>query len=88
MTRSVLVSIRPEKIFYSKRRVHAASVFIIRFEEEIFQGAMDQLLLATENGKQLHALVADESAMQKAVHKGDRVYCGLHLDNIVILQAE
>jgi len=86
--RRVLVSIRPEKIYISKRRVHAVNVFIARIEEEIFQGAMDQLLLVTESGTQLHALAANESAMQKAFHEGDRVYCGLHLDDIVIVQAE
>jgi len=31
---------------------------------------------------------ANESAMQRAFHEGDRVYCGLHVDDIVIVQAE
>jgi hypothetical protein len=26
--------------------------------------------------------------MQKAFHEGDRVYCGLHLDDIVTVQAD
>lgn len=84
----MLVSIRPEKIHNSKRRVHAVNVFIARIGEETFQGAMDQLLLVTVNGTQRHALAANERAMQKAFHEGDRVYCGLHLDDIVIVQAE
>jgi spermidine/putrescine transport system ATP-binding protein len=85
---SALVSIRPEKVFISKRKVNAANVFVARIEEEIFQGAMDQLLLVTETGTRLNALAANESAMQKAFHEGDRVYCGLHADDIVIVQAE
>ena len=85
---SVLVSVRPEKIYISKRRVHAVNVFIARIEEEIFQGAMDHLVLMTESGTRLHALAANESAMQKAFHEGDRVYCGLHLDDIVTVQAD
>lgn len=84
----MLVPIRPEKIDILKRRVHAVDVFIARIEEEIFQGAMDQLLLVTENGTQLPALAANKSAMQKAFHEGDRVYCGRHLDDIVIVLAE
>jgi spermidine/putrescine transport system ATP-binding protein len=32
--------------------------------------------------------VANENAMQQAFHEGDRVYCGLHVDGLVIVQAE
>jgi spermidine/putrescine transport system ATP-binding protein len=32
--------------------------------------------------------VANESAMQKAFHEGDRVCCGLHVDDLVIVQTE
>lgn len=88
MARSVLVSIRSEQIHISRWRVHTVNVFIVRIEREIFQGAMDQLLLVTENGTQLDALAANAGAMQKAFHEGDRVYCGLPLDDIVIVQAE
>jgi len=86
--RSVLLSVRPEKVFISKRKVSAVNVFGARIKEEIFQGAMDQLLLVTDMGIPLHALAANESAMEKAFHEGDRVYCGLHLDDIVVVQAE
>jgi spermidine/putrescine transport system ATP-binding protein len=85
---TALVSIRPEKVFISKRKLTATNVFVARIEEEIFQGAMDHLVLACENGTRLNALAANESAMQKAFHEGDRVYCGLHVDDIVIVQAE
>ena len=84
---SALVSIRPEKICISKQRMEAENVFAARIEEEIFQGATDQLRLVTDQGTRLHALVANESAMQEAFHEGDRVYCGLHLDDLVIVQA-
>jgi hypothetical protein len=36
----------------------------------------------------LNALAAHESAMQKAVPEGDRVYGGLPVDDIVIVQAD
>ncbi len=35
-----------------------------------------------------HALGANERAMQEAIHEGDRVHCGLHLDDLVIVQTE
>ena len=40
------------------------------------------------NASQPNDLAANESAMQKAFHEGDRVFCGLHIDDIVIVQAE
>jgi len=82
-----LLSIRPEKIHISKQRVEAENVFAARIEEEIFQGATDQLVLVTDQGTRLHALVANESAINEAFHEGDRVYCGLHLDDLVIVQS-
>jgi len=84
--RTALVAIRPEKIHISKHRVAAENVFEARIEEEIFQGATDQLRLVTDQGMRLRALVANESAMQEAFHEGDRVHCGLHLDDLVIVQ--
>jgi len=83
-----LVSVRPEKIHISRVPAPAENVFQARIEEEIFQGATDQLGLVTDHGTQLRALVANESATQEAFHEGDRVYCSLHLDDIVIVQAE
>jgi spermidine/putrescine transport system ATP-binding protein len=83
-----LVSIRPEKIHISKQRPSAENVFEARIEEEIFQGATDQLLLVTDHGTRLHALVANESAMNEAFHEGERVFCGLHFDDLVIVQTE
>jgi spermidine/putrescine transport system ATP-binding protein len=83
-----LLSIRPEKIHISKHRVDAENVFEARIEEEIFRGATDQLLLVTDHGTKFHALVANESAIAEAFHEGDRVYCGLHLDDLVIVQPE
>ena len=83
-----LLSIRPEKIHISRTPVSAENVFPARIEEEIFQGATDALQLMTDDGTRLHALVANESATQEAFHEGDRVYCNLHLDDLVIVQAE
>jgi spermidine/putrescine transport system ATP-binding protein len=86
--KTALVSIRPEKIHISKSRLQCENVFEACIEEEIFQGATDQLRLVTDDGTKLHALVANESAMNEAFHEGDRVFCGLHLDDLVIVQTQ
>lgn len=83
-----LVSIRPEKIHIGRKPEVAENVFQARIEEEIFQGATDSLRLTTDDGTKLHALVANESATQEAYHAGDRVYCSLHLDDLVVVQTE
>jgi spermidine/putrescine transport system ATP-binding protein len=83
-----LVSVRPEKIHISRQPVVAENVFRARIEEEIFQGATDRLTLITDHGTRLYALVANESATQEAFHEGDSVYCNLHVDDLVIVQAE
>ena len=85
---TALVSIRPEKIHISRSRPQTENVFEARIEEEIFQGATDQLRLVTDQGTRLQALVANESAMNEAFHEGDRVFCGLHFDDLVIVHAE
>lgn len=87
-TTKALVSIRPEKIHISRSRPQTENVFEARIEEEIFQGATDQLRLVTDQGTRLQALVANESAMNEAFHEGDRVFCGLHFDDLVIVHAE
>jgi spermidine/putrescine transport system ATP-binding protein len=83
-----LVSIRPEKIHIGRTPSMSENVFPARIEEEIFQGATDQLRLTTDQGTRFHALVANESATQEAFHEGDRVFCSLHPDDLVIVQTE
>jgi len=83
-----LVSIRPEKIHIGRVPASAENVFQAKIEEEIFQGATDQLRLVTDQGTKLLALVANESATQEAFHEGEQVYCSLHLDDLVVVQAE
>lgn len=60
--------------------------FAPRPAEKNFQGAADRLGLVTDQGTRLHALVANERAMQEAFHEGDRVHGGLHLDDPVMVQ--
>ena len=68
---SALVSIRPQKIHISKRPVDAENISEIRVQEEILQGATEQLWLITNQGARLPALVANESAMNEAYHEAN-----------------
>lgn len=87
-TGSITVSIRPEKVRIEKHRPEGDNVFEGRVEEELFKGATDQLVIVTDSGLRLTAIVANESAAEHAVHEGDRVYCQLHEDDIVVLRSE
>ena len=79
------VSIRPEKIHLGKTRPVGGSGFEVRVDEEIFKGAIDRFGLVTASGARLVAVVANESALREAVHAGDRVWCAVHADDIVVL---
>jgi spermidine/putrescine transport system ATP-binding protein len=82
----ILISIRPEKILIQKTRPPGENVFEATIEEEIFQGPLDQLQLRVACGLALTALVANESATQQALHAGEKVFCQLHRDDIVVVR--
>ena len=84
----VLISVRPEKIWVSKTRMDAEMVFEAKVIEEIFKGALDELWVVTDHGIRLTVLDANESAMLEAIHEDERVWCGLHSDDLVVVQAE
>ena len=85
--KTALVSIRPEKVHVARRPVLATNTFEARVEDEVFKGATDHLLLATAAGTRLAAVVANESALGEIFHAGDRVFCGLHADDLVVLRS-
>jgi spermidine/putrescine transport system ATP-binding protein len=85
----VRVSIRPEKIRVAASSTEAASsspnVFHATVVEELFRGEVDQLLLRTAGGVELTAVVANESSMENAIHRGDVVRCEVHPDDVVVI---
>jgi spermidine/putrescine transport system ATP-binding protein len=83
-----LISVRPEKVHVSKKQVDCENVFEARVVEELFQGAMDRLSLELTGGARLTALVANESALLESIHQGDRVWCGLHTDDLVVVRPD
>jgi spermidine/putrescine transport system ATP-binding protein len=82
-----LISIRPEKIHLQRVR-QPDNCFEATVEEEVFKGATAQLLLKTASGLELSAMVANESSTQESVRKGDKVFCHLHVDDIVVVQED
>jgi spermidine/putrescine transport system ATP-binding protein len=85
---TVTLSVRPEKVRIEKAFPRGENVFEARVDEELFKGAVDQLLLVTDGGLELTAVVANESAAELAVHQGERVWCQLHRDDVVIVAVE
>jgi spermidine/putrescine transport system ATP-binding protein len=81
------VSFRPEKIHLC-RSVDAGTenTFDAEVVEEIFRGQTDELRLRTVSGMELTVVVANESRTQDSFHKGDRVTCRLHPQDIVVVQ--
>ena len=88
---TLLLSIRPEKIHLQKTPITGEkrdNVFDATISEEIFKGATDDLTISTENGLELTVCAANESAHEENFGKGDKVYCRLHPNDIVVVQEE
>lgn len=83
-----VISLRPEKVHVSKSPVAYESVFEARVTEELFQGALDRLMIEFAGGTRLAVVVANESAILESIHEGDRVWCGLHIDDLVVVRPE
>lgn len=81
-----LVSVRPEKIHLQKSKCQGNNVLEVEVQEEIFKGAIDQMLLVTDSGLELTAVVANESLLDESFHKGERIFCQLHPNDIVVVQ--
>ncbi len=86
--RRAMLSIRPEKVHVGKVPLTGDNTFEAVVEEEVFQGAADRMALRTSPGTRLTAIVANESALREAVHEGDRVWCALHEDDIVVVPGD
>ncbi|MFA6288264.1 MAG: ABC transporter ATP-binding protein [Opitutaceae bacterium] len=84
-----LVSVRPEKVHVSKSPITAENVFEARVTDEVFTGALDRLSLECKTGgTRFSAVVANESALLEAIHEGDHVWCGLHIDDLVVVDGD
>jgi len=81
-----LLSVRPEKIYITRNKPMKENAFKAVIEEEVFRGAMDELRLRVAGKLELMAMVANESAHERAWHKGDTVFCAIHTDDVVVVE--
>lgn len=79
------IALRPEKINITPHRPEGGNAFEVTVLEELFRGAIDELLVRTKGGLQLSVLVANEGQMEAAVHQGDRVWCQVHPQDAVLI---
>ncbi len=82
---SVLISLRPEKISLFHEKPAGENVFPAIVESEIFKGATDELTIRTGDGLELSAMMANESRDNIDFAPGDKVFCRLHPEDIIIL---
>lgn len=82
----VMVSFRPEKIHLSKTGIAGENCFSAEVVDEVFRGQTDQLTIRTASGLEFTVVVANESRTQECFHKGDKLFCGLHPEDIVVVQ--
>jgi spermidine/putrescine transport system ATP-binding protein len=85
-TLTVLVSFRPEKIHLVRNATPGENVFPAEVVDEVFRGQTDQLTIRTTSGVEFTVVVANESRSQECYHKGDRLFCCLHPEDIVVVQ--
>ena len=86
--RSVLVSIRPEKIRLSRAAMPERGSIEALVTGEIFRGQTVQLLLRATGGLEWIAVVTNESAALESIRKNDRVFCTIDQRDIVVIAPE
>jgi spermidine/putrescine transport system ATP-binding protein len=83
---AVELSFRPEKIHLCHEAAGGENTFAAEVVEEIFRGQTDELRVRAAGGLEMTVVVANESQTQHAFHKGDRVSCHLHPEDIVLVR--
>ena len=81
-TAPAFVSVRPERVRVASGPVASENVFGGCVRELIFRGASHQLLIETEMGRTVSALVSDDGTITR---RGDRVVCQIAPEDIVVL---
>jgi spermidine/putrescine transport system ATP-binding protein len=85
-TLMALVSFRPEKIHLVRNATPGENIFPAEVVDEVFRGQTDQLTIRSASGMEFTVVVANESRSQECFHKGDRLFCCLHPEDIVVVK--
>jgi spermidine/putrescine transport system ATP-binding protein len=83
---TAVISIRPERLNLEPKPLNIPNIFAVVIEEELFKGAADQFTVVTETGFKLTVLNGNESCEDVEFHPGDKAFCHVHPDDIVVLQ--
>ena len=78
-----LLSVRPENVRLASTRAQGA--FAATIVERVFRGAADQLLLTTEGGLALTALLQNATAGETAWRAGQIIHCQIDAADAVVL---
>jgi spermidine/putrescine transport system ATP-binding protein len=87
-TGQLRLSIRPEKINLTPHQPPGENAFVAVVEQELFKGATKELLLRTESGLGLTAVVTNESQLEAVYRRGDRVWAQICREDIVVLDGD
>jgi spermidine/putrescine transport system ATP-binding protein len=77
------ISIRPERIRICSEPTAGCACFRVTIDRSIFRGATRQVLLTTESGRHLHALLTDNS--MTPAEPGSSVYAAIDPADLIVL---
>jgi len=79
------ISVRPEKIRIVAEPILGCTCFRVTIDQSIFRGATRQLLLTTESGHRLQALLTDHAT--QSIEPGSSVYAAIDPADVIVLPA-
>jgi spermidine/putrescine transport system ATP-binding protein len=77
------ISVRPERIRICRNAEAGCTSLRVTIDQSIFRGATRQLLLTTESGNRLHALLTDSTTVP--IEPGTKVYAVIDPADVVVL---
>jgi spermidine/putrescine transport system ATP-binding protein len=77
------ISIRPEKIRIVAEPIPGCTCFRVAIDQSVFRGATRQLLMTTESGHRMHALLTDHAT--PSIEPGESVYAAVDPADVIVL---
>jgi spermidine/putrescine transport system ATP-binding protein len=85
--RSILLSLRPEKLRLFHEKPEGRNVFPGKIAVEIFKGAIDDLTVNVQGGLDLGACITNHGHIESDFHEGESVFCRIAPEDINIVAA-
>jgi spermidine/putrescine transport system ATP-binding protein len=77
---------RPEKISLDRTRAPGPNVFEGEVRQELFRGAVDQILVRLPCGLELTALVTGRGLDRVRLRPGEHIFCQVHPEDLVVVE--